>query len=77
LEAALAISYANDHYRFADRVWFVVDTGTALEVSEKLNVRNGGITGVVVMPITGANYGVASAELWNWLRAADTRNQSG
>jgi hypothetical protein len=70
LESVLASSYPSTHYRFADRVWFVVGPGTARDVAENLNVRNGGITGVIVMPITGDNYGVASADLWNWLRSA-------
>ena len=72
LESVLASSYPNRHYRFADRIWFVAGAGaaTARDVAEKLNVRNGGITGVIVMPITEANYGVASADLWNWLRSA-------
>jgi hypothetical protein len=76
LESVLETSYTNGHYRFADRVWFVVGTDTARDVSDKLKLTNGGITGVVVMPITDANYGVASAELWNWLRSAHTGKQS-
>ena len=78
LESALAISYANDYYQFTDRVWFLVDAGTAFEVSRKLNVKNeGGITGVLVMPLTEESYGVANAEFWNWLYSARTRSKSG
>jgi hypothetical protein len=49
LESVLANSCTNRHYRFADRVWFVVCTGTARELAEKLKLTNGDITGVVVM----------------------------
>jgi hypothetical protein len=76
LESALAISYTNDHYRFADRVWFLVDRGTALEVSQKLNVRNGDITGVLVMALTGESWGVVSGEFWNWLHSARSGEHS-
>jgi hypothetical protein len=73
LDSVLSSSYPSTHYHFADRVWFVAGCGAARDVAEKLNVRNGGITGVIVMPITGDNYGVASADLWNWLRSAAER----
>jgi hypothetical protein len=75
LESLLASSYSSTHFRFADRIWFVVGTGTARDLAEKFNVRNGGITGVIVIPITEANYGVASADLWNWLRSAAERSR--
>ena len=73
LESLLASFHPSTHYRFADRIWFVVSAGTARDVAEKFNVRNGGITGVIVMPIAEGNYGVASADLWNWLRSAAER----
>jgi len=57
------------HYRFSDRIWFVSATGTARKIADKLDVKKGGITGVVVMPSTNVYYGVASTALWDWLRA--------
>jgi hypothetical protein len=70
LESLLASSYSSKHYRFADRIWFVASVGTARDVAEKLNVRNGGITGVIVIPVGRATLGVASVDLWKWLAAA-------
>jgi len=70
LETAIVRLYAGDkQYRFTDRVWFIADAGTAREVSEKLNVKRGGTTGVVVFLMSSAYYGVASSSLWDWLRA--------
>jgi hypothetical protein len=57
-------------FRFGDNVWFVSDRRTAKAVSDALGVKKGGITGVVVMPTTGAYYGVANTTLWDWLRSA-------
>jgi hypothetical protein len=71
LESAVDRAYpGHKKLRFNDRTWFVSDTGTAKEVSEKINVRKGGISGVVVLPGTGAYYGVASTAVWDWMRAA-------
>jgi hypothetical protein len=58
------------HYKISDRTWLVSDTATAKQVTEKLGVKKGGITGVAVMPTTSAYYGVASSALWDWIRSA-------
>ena len=70
LEGTIARVYPKEkNYRLTDRTWLLSDTATAREVSEKLGVRKGGITGVVVMGTTSAYYGVANTSLWDWLRA--------
>jgi hypothetical protein len=73
LESRIASSYPSAYQRFADRIWFAAGVGTARGVAAKLDVRNDGITGVIVIPITGDHYGVANAGLWNWMRSATDR----
>jgi hypothetical protein len=77
LENAISQAYQDKQFKFSDRTWFVSDVGTSKQVSEKIGVKKGGITGVVVMPMAGTYYGVASSTLWEWLRAAAEESDDG
>lgn len=68
LESAVSRAYPEKHFRFSDRAWFVSATGTPRSVSEKIGVQKGGFSGVVVIPIGGSYYGIASTALWDWIR---------
>ena len=78
LESAISKNFAGKkNLRFTDRVWFVSSASTAREVAEILNVKKGGLGGVVVMPTTGAYYGLANTSIWDWLRAAIEEGENG
>jgi hypothetical protein len=70
IEAAILAKYAGNHFKLSDQNWFVVDKKTAKQVSESLGVQRGGVSGVVVIPVTASYYGVANSSLWDWLRSA-------
>ena len=75
LDAAVRQSFPNS-YKLGEQVWFLTFDGTARDLCDRLGIRKGGITGVVAMPTTGAYYGVASSDLWDWLRAAVERESN-
>ncbi|WP_024277624.1 hypothetical protein [Xanthobacter sp. 126] len=77
LQQAIDTVYKDKNYRIADRTWLVSDTATAKQVTEKLGVKKGGITGVVVMPTTNSYYGVAATAVWDWLRASIEASSDG
>jgi len=58
-----------DRYDFSSTAWLLSTTGTPSEIAEKLGVKKGGISGVVVMRSTNSYFGVASADLWDWIKA--------
>jgi hypothetical protein len=67
LTAKVAEVYPTANLQFAENVWLVADSAvTAQEVSEKLNIKPGGISGAIVVRIENY-YGFASKNIWEWL----------
>lgn len=60
--------YPRANFSFAPNIWFVADSGvTVQEVSRKLDIIPGGISGAVVVGIE-KYYGFATSALWDWLK---------
>jgi hypothetical protein len=60
-----------DYYELPPSVWFVADTGTALQMREKLglNAKELGAQGVQGLVIQSAGTsGFAPSDIWDWLR---------
>jgi hypothetical protein len=65
-KGALNRVYESANSKFAPNVWFVADSGvTTQEVSAKLDVKPGGIAGVVVVKIE-SYFGFAPTAIWEW-----------
>jgi hypothetical protein len=80
LQQAIETHFPGDqHYVFSDRVYLISASGTANEISEKLNVsgKEGGLRGVVVMATTTSYFGVAQTTLWDWLKARIEASKNG
>jgi hypothetical protein len=68
LEARVKDTYPFAHLKFASNVWFVADSGvTAQEVCQKIDVKSGGISGVMVTNVE-KYFGFASNTLWDWIQ---------
>lgn len=77
IEAAINRVFEDKFFKFNDLTWFITAKGTSKAISDQLGVKNGGISGVVVAPISGAYYGVASTAFWDWIRAAIEEGEDG
>lgn len=77
LETAISNAFPDKFHKFSNLTWFINAKGTAKSVSELIGVKKGGITGVVVAPIAGAYYGVASTVFWDWLRSSIEEGEDG
>lgn len=68
LQQKLSEVYAIANFQLSETSWFVADTGvTPQEVCEKLNVKPGGISGVVVVRVS-SYFGFAQSSIWDWLK---------
>ncbi len=68
LETRVKEAYPFAHLKFAPNVWFIADSGvTAQEVCEKIAVKPGGISGVVVSNVE-KYFGYASNTIWEWIK---------
>jgi hypothetical protein len=68
LDKAIATAYAGAYLALSATAWLVADTGvTTKDVCDKINVRHGGITRVIVTKIE-SYFGVAPPNIWEWLK---------
>ena len=66
---AIVRAFQNENIKAWDGHWFVSDSGTAKEVVSKIEAAAGGKPGTVIV-VTVANYwGIASPEVWEWLKS--------
>lgn len=77
LAAAISREFPLNHYKFTENVWLISTSDTVVELSHRLGVRQGGINGVMVAKMAPAYYGLASPELWDWIRAALEKSDDG
>ena len=68
LASVVATTYKDAHLQIADRVWLVSDTGTAKEISDKLQVTDA-TNGAAVILEAASYYGRASNNIWAWIKA--------
>ena len=69
LTQALAEKFPGDHILIRPGQWFVVSSGTAVEVSDKLEVTPGNATGTAVIAGVSGYYGRANNQIWEWIVA--------
>lgn len=60
--------YPADNFVVGAGQWLVADSGTAKEVSDKLEITDGRSTTAVVLAVSGY-FGRYSTNLWEWMRA--------
>lgn len=68
-EESIRKAFPNDFYKFSDGIWFVSADGTSKEIAEKLGLditKTSPVGPMLVMPTTGY-FGLAGADLWEWL----------
>jgi hypothetical protein len=72
LDAAVARTFSGQFYRHGDKVWLVSAKGqTAKGICDQLGIGPGGaIKGVLVIPTADSYYGMASTNLWEWLKTS-------
>lgn len=76
LDAKVKSTYPDENHAFSGSSWFVYDTGTTKQVSEKLGIADGTLgTQAIVMPITGWS-GFAPSDTWEWLKPRWEKDQS-
>jgi len=68
LEAAIIGHFPTDHISFGAGRWFVVTTGTAKDLSDKLGITDGASGAAVVLAVSGY-YGRTSSQIWEWIAA--------
>lgn len=67
-----------DHFQFTENVWLVSSEDTAVGVSQQIGLQRGGdLRGILVTKMAPAYYGLASSELWDWIRAAIEKSENG
>lgn len=66
-ENAIRTVYPNDHIQISDLSWLVSDDVTAKEVTEKLKI-SGGKRGSAVVVSTNGYFGLASTNIWEWMK---------
>lgn len=65
----LAQNFPDYHIEIRPGQWFVIASGTAKELTEKLGVTPEGPTGPAVVIAVGGYYGVANLDIWEWVAA--------
>jgi hypothetical protein len=68
LTPAIQQVYSADSFNVGPGQWFVADSGTAKEVSDKLGITDGALGAAVVVSAAGY-FGRYQANLWEWLAA--------
>lgn len=68
LKAAVTAQYGASHYEFSSNVWFVSDTGTTKDVSDKLGIADGKVGALGAVLLISGYSGRATASAWTWLQ---------
>jgi hypothetical protein len=74
LPPAVARVYPDDHKQLANHNWLVAGKGTAQDVSEKLGIHKpdepaASEVGTVMVLEIASYYGLATNDIWNWVKA--------
>jgi hypothetical protein len=65
--AAVEKQYGANHYKLANNVWFVPDSGTTKDVSDKLGISDNRLNAQGVVLRFDGYAGYAQAESWRWI----------
>jgi hypothetical protein len=69
MEAAMLRIFPHDHLLVRAGEWLVSTTGTAKEVSDKLQITAGNEAGAAIVFSMANYYGRATSEIWEWIKA--------
>ncbi len=70
LGEAIKQRFPDDHYLLEAGKWFVAANGeTARTLSEKLNLIRGSSSLGIIVNASGGYYGLAPADVWEWVTA--------
>jgi hypothetical protein len=68
LDKRIVAAYTNAYLALSQTAWLVADKqATTKDVCDKINVKVGGISGVVVIKIE-SYFGIAPPNIWEWLK---------
>lgn len=67
IATALATEFPDNHIQIRPGQWFLVSSGTAKEVSDKLKVTPGNEVGGAVIVSVNGYYGRTSSQTWEWV----------
>lgn len=65
----LEAEFPEDHLQIRPGQWFLVSSGTARQVSDRLQVTPGNETGAAVIVSVNGYYGRTSSQIWEWVAA--------
>ena len=69
LPRVLAQEFPQEHIQIRAGQWFVVGTGTATDISNKLKITPSNETGPAVVVAVSGYYGRAGSQIWEWVAA--------
>jgi hypothetical protein len=74
LDRKVAEIYPQAHLALSPTAWLVSDVGvTTKDVCDKINIREGGFSGAMVIKIE-SYFGFAAPNIWEWLKLRITEN---
>lgn len=69
LPQILMEEFPDEHIQIRAGQWFVVGTGTATDISNKLKITPGNDAGPAIVVAVAGYYGRASSQVWEWVAA--------
>ncbi len=69
LSLRLAEQFPDSHIEIRPGQWFIAGSGTAIEISNKLQITPGAESGSAVIVAVSGYYGRASSQVWEWVAA--------
>jgi hypothetical protein len=65
--AAVVKVYGENHYKVADNVWLVPDSGTTKDISDRLGIANNRLNATAAVFRFDGYSGYAPRAAWEWL----------
>lgn len=69
LLGAVVKAYQSAHYPLGSGIYLVSDTGTAIDVSNKVGITPGAEAGSAIVFEVGSYYGRANPAIWSWVKS--------
>jgi len=69
MNAAMQASFPGNHLQVGPGEWVVSGSGTAKEISDKLQVTGDATTGAAMVFSMANYYGRATTEIWDWIKS--------
>lgn len=69
LDAAIVRTYGSAIYQTGPDSWLVSDSGTAVDVANKIKITPDGEAGSALVVEVASYYGRSNPALWSWIKA--------